>query len=182
MPEQWSLPNESNCRGPTAWRRPARQVEAVRDRCRTLVVSTGTAGEALAARLRADGHPVDTTPSGQDAIDRARAWQYLIYFVNLELEDMDGVEVMKEIRRAQPDASIIVSWRGPGTCEDEFVTLAQRAVSEQVDDPMSLADMEKLLIIATLRHTGRNITESAAILGIDRSTVYEKMKKYAIPR
>ena len=154
----------------------------MRDHCRTLVVSAGTAGEAFAARLRADGHHVDTTPSGQDAIDRARAWQYLIYFVNFELEDMDGVEVMKEIRRAQPEASIIVTWRGPGTCEDQFVDLAQRAVAKEVNDPMSLADMEKLLIIATLRHTGRNITESAAILGIDRSTVYEKMKKYAIPR
>jgi DNA-binding NtrC family response regulator len=95
---------------------------------------------------------------------------------------MDGVELMKEIRRVQPEASIIVTWRGPGTCEDEFVTLAQRAVSRQADDPMSLTDMEKLLIGATLRQTGRNITESAAILGINRSTLYEKIKKYAIPR
>ena len=85
-----------------------------------------------------------------------------------------------EIRRVQPEASIIVTWRGPGTCEDEFVTLAQRAVSRQADDPMSLTDMEKLLISATLRHTGGNIRESAAIVGIDRSTIYEKIKKYAI--
>ena len=89
---------------------------------------------------------------------------------------------MKEIRRVQPEASIIVTWRGPGTCEDEFVALAQRAVSRQADDPMSLTDMEKLLISATLGQTGRNITESAAILGINRSTLYEKIKKYAIPR
>ena len=70
---------------------------------------------------------------------------------------------MTEIRRVQPEASIIVTWRGPGTCEDEFVALAQRAVSRQADDPMSLTDMEKLLISATLRHTGGNIRESAAI-------------------
>jgi DNA-binding NtrC family response regulator len=127
---------------------------------------------------------VDTTRSGHDAIDRARAQEYLIYFVNFEVGDMDGVEVMKEIRRVHPEASIIVTCRGPGTCEDEFVALAQKAVSGQAHDPepMSLAEMEKLLISITLRHTGRNITESAAILGIDRSTVYEKIKKYAIPR
>jgi DNA-binding NtrC family response regulator len=154
----------------------------MRDRSPTLVVSAGTAGEALAARLRADGHHVDTTRSGQDAIEWARAQRYLVYFVDFELGGMDGVELMKEIRRVQPEASIIVTWRGPGSCGDEFVALAQRVVSEQADDPMSLAEMEKLLISATLRHTGRNITESAAILGIDRSTVYEKMKKYAIPR
>jgi DNA-binding NtrC family response regulator len=145
------------------------------------VVSADTTGEALAAQLRADGHHVDTTRSGQDAIDRAGAQQYLIYFVDFELGAMDGVELMKEIRRVQPEASIIVTWRGPGTGEDEFAGLAQKAVSAQDDsEPMSLADMEKLLISATLRHTGGNVTESAAILGIDRSTVYEKIKKYAI--
>jgi transcriptional regulator of acetoin/glycerol metabolism len=47
---------------------------------------------------------------------------------------------------------------------------------------MSLADTEKLLISATLRQTGGNIGDSAAILGIDRSTLYGKIKRYAIPR
>jgi DNA-binding NtrC family response regulator len=152
----------------------------MKERCRILVVSADTAGEDLAARLRADGHHVDKTRSGKDAIEWASARQYLIYFVNFELSGMDGVEVMKEIRRVQPEASIIATWRGPGTCENEFAALAQRAVSALADVPITLADMEELLISATLRHTGGNITESAAILGIDRSTVYEKIKKYAI--
>ena len=154
----------------------------MKPRWRILVVAVGTTGEALAARLRADGHHVDTTRSAQEAIEWASAQQYLIYFVDFELGAVDGVELMKEIRRVQPEASIVVTWCGPSTFESEFITLAQRAVSGQADDPMSLADMEKLLISATLRHTGRNITESAAILGIDRSTVYQKMKKYTIPR
>lgn len=156
----------------------------MKTRSRTLVVAEGTTGEALAARLREDGHHVDTTPSGQDAIDRAREQQYLNYLVNFEVAGMDGIEIMKEIRRVQPEASIIGTWRGPGTSEDEFVALAQRAVSGQTDDPepMSLAEMEKLLISATLRRTGGKIKESAAILGIDRSTLYDKIKKYAIPR
>jgi transcriptional regulator of acetoin/glycerol metabolism len=47
---------------------------------------------------------------------------------------------------------------------------------------MTLAEMEKLLIAATLQRTGGNIKESAAILGIDRSTLYEKIKRYEIPR
>jgi DNA-binding NtrC family response regulator len=140
---------------------------------RTLVVAEGTAGDALAARLRSDGHHVDTTPAGQDAIDRAREQQYLTYFVNFQVGGMDGVEIMKEIRRAQPEASIIFICRGPGTSEDELFALVQKAVSGQMDDPepMSLSDMENLLIDATLRRTGGNITESAAILGIDRSTL-----------
>jgi len=160
----------------------AKEVDTMKAGSRTLVVADGMAGEALAARLRADGHHVDTTPSGQDAVDLAREQQYLTYFVNSEVAGMDGVEIMKEIRRVQPEASIIVAWRSPGTSEDEFVALAQRAVSGQGDGPapMSLAEMEKLLISAALRHARGNITMAAAILGIDRSTVYVKIKKYAI--
>ena len=37
-------------------------------------------------------------------------------------------------------------------------------------------------IEATLRRTGGNIKESAAQLGIDRSTLYDKIKRYGIER
>jgi len=45
---------------------------------------------------------------------------------------------------------------------------------------MTLAEAEKLLIEATLRHTKGNVKAAAGILEIDRSTVYEKIKRYAI--
>jgi len=156
----------------------------MKTRWRTLVVAENASGEALASRLRADGHHVDIAHSGLEAIDRARDRQYLTYFVNFEVAGMDGVEIMKEIRRVQPEASIIVTYPGSGTRGDEFLSMAQRAIAGQVGDlqPISLADMEKLLISATLRHSGGNIKEASAILGIDRSTLYEKIKKYAIPR
>ena len=47
---------------------------------------------------------------------------------------------------------------------------------------MSLQDMEKVMIASTLERTRGNIKESASILGIDRSTLYEKIKRYEIPR
>jgi transcriptional regulator of acetoin/glycerol metabolism len=47
---------------------------------------------------------------------------------------------------------------------------------------MTLQDMEKVLIMGTLERTSGNIKESATILGIDRSTLYEKIKRYEIPR
>ncbi len=43
---------------------------------------------------------------------------------------------------------------------------------------MTKQEMERLLIVETLRRAGGNIKESAATLGIDRSTLYEKIKKY----
>ncbi len=47
---------------------------------------------------------------------------------------------------------------------------------------MTLAEMERLMIEATLRRTGGNVKEAAASLGIDRSTLYEKLRRYGIER
>jgi transcriptional regulator of acetoin/glycerol metabolism len=47
---------------------------------------------------------------------------------------------------------------------------------------MTFEEVEKLLITATLQHTDGNISESARILGIDRATLYQKVKRYGIPR
>ena len=47
---------------------------------------------------------------------------------------------------------------------------------------LTLKEFEALLITATLQHTSGNIKAAAAILGIDRSTLYEKLKRYQITR
>ncbi len=51
-----------------------------------------------------------------------------------------------------------------------------------VPDDLRLDEVEKLVIEATIKRTDGNIKEAASILGIDRSTLYEKIKKYQIER
>ncbi|MGE0608862.1 MAG: sigma 54-interacting transcriptional regulator [Pirellulales bacterium] len=46
--------------------------------------------------------------------------------------------------------------------------------------PMSLAEMERRLILATLRSTGWNKSQTANILGIERSTLDRKIRRYEI--
>jgi Fis family transcriptional regulator, factor for inversion stimulation protein len=43
-----------------------------------------------------------------------------------------------------------------------------------------ISEVEKPLIIATLRHTGQNQTQTAKILGLSRSTLRKKMDQYDI--
>ena len=45
----------------------------------------------------------------------------------------------------------------------------------------TLRDAEKAIIEATLRHTDGNVSRAAKILGIDRTTLYNKMLRYEIP-
>jgi len=44
----------------------------------------------------------------------------------------------------------------------------------------TLADMEKSLICETLEHYGNNKRLASRALGISKSTLYEKLKKYSI--
>ncbi len=47
---------------------------------------------------------------------------------------------------------------------------------------LTLTEVEQKVIPAVLHETGWNIKAAATILGIDRSTLYEKIKKYGIER
>jgi DNA-binding NtrC family response regulator len=78
----------------------------------------------------------------------------------------------------------MVTCRASVLTEDDFAFLAQNGAARAWSMPpgATLQEMEKQLIIATLDRTGGNIKESAATLGIDRSTLYEKIKRYEIPR
>jgi DNA-binding NtrC family response regulator len=79
----------------------------------------------------------------------------------------------------------MVTSRGPVLTEADFAFLAQTAAPPaawSIPAGMSMQEMEKLLIVATIQNTKGNIKEAASVLGIDRSTLYEKIKKYDIPR
>jgi DNA-binding NtrC family response regulator len=65
--------------------------------------------ESLAAWLREDGYHVDTAASGAQAVEKARATDYAIYFIDLKMPGgMDGIETMMQVRRMHPEASIII--------------------------------------------------------------------------
>jgi DNA-binding NtrC family response regulator len=63
--------------------------------------------------------------------------------------------------------------------EDLPLWNARRAAPEAGD---TLADVEKAHVAAILERTGWNITKAAEVLGIDRVTVYNKMRKYGLQR
>ena len=46
----------------------------------------------------------------------------------------------------------------------------------------SLEEVERRHMAAVLSHTGGNVSQSARILGIDRVTLYNKMKKWGLRR
>jgi two-component system response regulator AtoC len=54
--------------------------------------------------------------------------------------------------------------------------------SPEEKSTMSLMEVEKRHILQVLGETGWNVTQSAQLLGIDRATLYNKIKHYALSR
>ena len=79
----------------------------------------------------------------------------------------------------------MVTCRGTLLTEADFGFLVEAAPTPanwSVPAGMTMQDMERVLITTTIQRTKGNIKEAASVLGIDRSTLYEKIKKYEIPR
>jgi DNA-binding NtrC family response regulator len=79
----------------------------------------------------------------------------------------------------------IVTSKGRILAEDNFAFLNHNKIEHQgwsVPTNLTLDDLEKEVIAATIQRTQGNIKEAAAQLGIDRSTLYEKIKRYNISR
>ncbi len=65
--------------------------------------------ESLAAWLTEDGHRVDTAGSGNEGIEKARARDYAIAFIDLKMPNgPDGIETLREVRRLRPEATLII--------------------------------------------------------------------------
>lgn len=99
------------------------------------------------------------------------------------LMDHDWPGNVRELENAMERA--VVTCRGRVLTEDDFGFLGGGLAGRNepsVPDNLTLAEIEKRAIEGTLRRTQGNIKEAAASLGIDRSTLYDKIKRYDITR
>ena len=99
------------------------------------------------------------------------------------LMDYDWPGNVRELENAIERA--LVTCRGPQLTEADFAWLGRGAASRQtyeVPGDIALSELERRAIIATLERTHGNVKEAAASLGVDRSTLYDKLKRYEIPR
>jgi DNA-binding NtrC family response regulator len=100
--------------------------------------------ESLAAWLREDGYLVDTARSGREAVEKARAKNYAIYFVDLKMPGgMDGIETMIEIRKLHADASIIIITAYATV--DTAITAMKEGAQEYIVKPCNPAEISLLV-------------------------------------
>ena len=100
------------------------------------------------------------------------------------LMDYDWPGNVRELENVVERA--LVTCRSRVLTGDDFSFLIQAVQASRgawkVPPSVTLQELEREAIAATIERTQGNIKEAAAQLGIDRSTLYEKIKKYEIAR
>ena len=91
------------------------------------------------------------------------------------LENYDWPGNVRELSNAIERAMVI--GKGPSIRPEDLPLRARPRGDAQPD---SLAEVEKRHIAAVLAKTDWNITRAAELLGVDRATVYNKVKKYEL--
>lgn len=64
--------------------------------------------EVLAKRLTRRGFTVTTASSGSEAIRALRQWEFDLAVVDLKMEDMDGIEVLKVFKKMDPSIRVVM--------------------------------------------------------------------------
>lgn len=64
--------------------------------------------DVLAKRLTHRGFTVTTAANGAEAIRALRNWEFDLAVVDLKMEDMDGIEVLKVLKKMDPALQVII--------------------------------------------------------------------------
>jgi len=64
--------------------------------------------ESLAGWLERDGHTVQTAPSGEDALEQLKKSHFDILLVDIKMEGISGLEVLREVKESDPDVAVVM--------------------------------------------------------------------------
>jgi DNA-binding response OmpR family regulator len=62
----------------------------------------------LSSYFRRSGYDVDIAANGADALKTAQARNYDLVLLDLLLPDMDGVDVLEELKKQSPNTAVII--------------------------------------------------------------------------
>ncbi len=64
--------------------------------------------ESLAGWLERDGHTIETAQSGEEALTKLKASRFDILLVDIKMEGISGLEVLKKVKADDPDVAIVM--------------------------------------------------------------------------
>ena len=106
--------------------------------------------EALAEGLEMDGFACRIAPSGKSGVELASEQSFDAVLTDLVMHDLSGIEVLKEVRRLQPDAAVLLI-TGHGSLETAIDAMREGA-TDYLQKPVRLAELRARLSRALEAH------------------------------
>jgi len=73
-----------------------------------LVEDDSSMARSIEMMLKSEGHVADTTDLGEDGLDLGKIYDYDIIILDLMLPDMDGYDVLKQLRASKIETPILI--------------------------------------------------------------------------
>ena len=96
--------------------------------------------ELLVRRLKRKGFDVDSAGSAEDALELVKKNDYDIGVYDIRLPNMDGIELLKETKKVQPDIEVLIL-TGHGTI-DTAIEAMKVGAFDYITKPYNLSELE----------------------------------------
>ena len=73
-----------------------------------LIEDDSSMARSIELMLKSDGHVVDVADMGEDVMDLGKVYEYDIIILDLMLPDMDGYDVLKDLRNSKVETPILI--------------------------------------------------------------------------
>jgi two-component system KDP operon response regulator KdpE len=113
----------------------------------------------LAPALTACGYEVQIAKTSRDALKRIATTPFDVVFLDLDLRDMDGARVLREVRTYSKTPIIVLSAR---TQEEEKVQALDAGADDYLEKPLAIGELMARLRVV-LRHMGYESTNPTQI-------------------
>ncbi|MHA6623177.1 response regulator transcription factor [Pseudonocardia sp. DLS-67] len=104
-----------------------------------LIEDDPTIGEVLTSSLRTHGHEVQWERAGHHGLARAAETEFDLVLLDLGLPDLDGVEVCRRLRIAQPDTVLVMLTAR--TTEMDVVVGLEAGADDYLTKPVRLNEL-----------------------------------------
>lgn len=96
--------------------------------------------ELLVRRLKRKGFDVDSAGTAEDALELVKKNEYDIGVYDIRLPGMDGIELLKETKKVQPDIEVLIL-TGHGTI-DTAIEAMKVGAFDYITKPYNLSELE----------------------------------------
>lgn len=137
-----------------------------------LVEDDSSTAKSIELMLKSEGYVIDATDLGEDGIDLGKIYEYDIIILDLMLPDMDGYQVLKELRDAKIETPVLIlsglteldnKIKGLGFGADDYLT--------KPFDKRELIARIQAIVRRSQGHSQSTITTGKVMVNLDSRTV-----------